>query len=296
MARSIGETLDSRRTPTPLDNDLDAIALAYVALRNGDTRAAEASPVIKLISADKFTADDRWDVPRFWDDDELVQIGYRAAPITRSEFLDEAESAISALADDLDEARKELEALAPSQTIPIPLSDGQRFWIRPGKRITHAQLLEHGGDLPVYSCFTKAHMEKGRVDEEWVREREIPIIDAPCVTVNATGASGVGIVFVRENRCVLTDDVIAISPETVDIDLYYLAAALRSAVADGDFQYEAKLYQARLKALVLVFPVTETGELDLELQRRIGKAVRRVESLQERLSELGRWSTGARLT
>lgn len=139
-------------------------------------------------------------------------------------------------------------------------------------------------------------MEKGRVDESWVKELDLPIIEEPCVTVNATGASGVGIVFVREDRCVLTDDVIAISPLTDRIDLYYLAAALRSAVAEGDFQYEAKLYQGRVRALTLEFPATDDGEFDLDLQRQIGLAVRRVEALQDRLSELGQWARSARLT
>lgn len=296
LARTIGETLDHRRTPTPGRNDLADIAEAFVAWKRGDTSLADASPVIKSRPATDFTAEDRWDVTRFWTDDELVALGVRTPPTPRTDFLEEAAATVSELVGELTEAKETLESLTPSATTTVSLDDETLWWIRPGKRITHNDLLAHPGDLPVYSCFTRAHMEKGRVDEAWVKELDLPIIEEPCVTVNATGASGVGIVFVREDRCVLTDDVIAISPLTDQIDLYYLAAALRSAVAEGDFQYEAKLYQGRVRALTLEFPVTDDGEFDLDLQRQIGLAVRRVEALQDRLSELGQWARSARLT
>lgn len=295
LARSTGETLDHHRNPT-LDDDLADIAAAFVAWRDGNSGLARESACIRLRPAADFSADDRWDITRFWTDDELVDLGIRTPPVDRLEFLDEAHRTVVDLASELSDAREKLFQLAPGRTRSIPLDDDGMWWVRPGKRITSSDIHEHPGELPVYSCFTKAHVEKGRVSEDWINERSIPIIDEPCVTVNATGASGVGIVFVREDRCVLTDDVIAISPRSDLIDLHYLAAALKSAVAKGDFQYEAKLYQGRVRSLVLEFPVTEDGELDVELQTAIGQTVRQVETLQTRLNEIGNWARTTRLT
>jgi hypothetical protein len=140
---------------------------------------------------------------------------------------------------------------------------------------------------------------KGRVDPRWALANKLQIIRAkkPTVTVNATGASGVGIVFIRSHNCVITDDVIAVDVnDGISIDVTYLATALSSAIAGGDFQYEAKLYQKRLKSLSVDIPTKADGTLDLSLQKDIGRVKLRVEQLQERLVDIGTWSKAARLT
>lgn len=312
IARSTGETLDARRTSTPADNDLAAIAEAFVDWRNGDRAAADASDIIKIQQANEFSSSKRWDVPRFWDDDELVNLGVRVPPMERAEFVEEATSTLSEIVDELKEAREELAALAPEHTRRVRINGMKRnrkteavgetnlFELRPGKRITHNDLLAHRGDIPVYSCFTRSSATKGAVSAEWLKEMEKEKgfwrITEPTVTVNATGASAVGIVFVREDECVITDDVIAVIPLVEGIDPYYLATALSSVIAGGDFQYEAKLYQQRIAELEIDIPVTEDGEFDVEMQRAIGRAVHRVEALQGRLTDVGTWSKAARLT
>ena len=296
IARSIGETLDARRLPTPDNNDLEDIAKMFVGFSNGKKAKAKKSPIVKIRPHNDFGELDRWDVPRFWSDDELVALGERPPPVGRIEFVEEAAQSLEDLLTELQEAKAELEYTTPTSTTTVRLGNSELFWLRAGKRITHDELRAHPGDLPVYSCFTKASEEKGRVDERWVKAQEIPIIEKPCVTVNATGASGVGIVFVRENRCVLTDDVLAINPLTDQIDLYYLAAALRTAVAEGNYAYEAKLYKGRASDIMLTIPVDGSGQYDLAKQQAIGLAVLRVETIQERLTELGVWSKATRLT
>lgn len=95
----------------------------------------------------------------------------------------------------------------------------------------------------------------------------------------------------------ITDDVIAVVPKTDQIDPFYLATALSSVIARGDFQYEAKLYSGRIKQLVIDLPTLDDGsfDLDLELQRKIGRAVGRVQQIQDRITDLGIWSKAARL-
>jgi type I restriction enzyme M protein len=111
----------------------------------------------------------------------------------------------------------------------------------------------------------------------------------------ANGAKAVGRVFVREPGAVITDDVIAVESLDSNIDLEYLAVALRSAIASGGYVYEAKLFVRRVKALTIAVPVRPDGAPDLEQQRRIAAAVKRFDSIRERLSELGTRSSEARI-
>ena len=147
----------------------------------------------------------------------------------------------------------------------------------------------------MYSCFRNSTIKKGLISEAWLREQKIPIEERPLVTVNANGAS-VGKVFFRNERCVLTDDVIAVSVKNDNIDPEFLAVQLRSAVAAGGFLYEAKLFVGRVKELSVQIPVTPTGEYDIEQQPQIAAAVKRFDSIRTRLHELGNWSSEARVS
>jgi type I restriction enzyme M protein len=299
IARSTGETLDARRTPTHAENDLADIAEAFVSWRHGDRAPADAMTNVKIEPSTRFSEDDRWDVPRFWTDDELVSLSVRSAPLTKTEFVEEAADQIRQLLDDLDSAKLELATLTPTAMVRVSLDDKSTFRIRPGVRVTHEEVRQHQGWLPVYSCFTRSDAVKGHVSAKWALAKGLHLIRAktPTVTVNATGASGVGIVFVRDHNCAITDDVIAVEiVEDIRIDVPYLAAALSAAIAGGDFQYEAKLYQKRLRELFVDIPTLSDGAYDLELQQEIGRVTFRVEQLQERLVDLGVWSKAARLT
>lgn len=75
IARTIGESLNWERVATPDDNDLADLARMFVAFTEEDPAAIGAASIAKLIGADKFTENDRWDVTRFWTEDELVDLG-----------------------------------------------------------------------------------------------------------------------------------------------------------------------------------------------------------------------------
>jgi len=78
----------------------------------------------------------------------------------------------------------------------------------------------------------------------------IPIENSPIITVNANGF--VGAVFLRDERCIIHDDVMIIEVRSADFDLNYLVYALRAAIAEGNYEYEAKLY-SRVKILKLKY-------------------------------------------
>lgn len=297
-ARSTGETLDMYRIPTPDENDLSAVADAFIrltALDDGDTLAV-SDPFIKIASADKFSENDRWDVARFWSETELVDLGIKAAAISRDEFISEATNTMADLVIELKESRAELSELVETETREVVLSDRTMFKVRSGNRIKNLEVKENPGGIPVYSCFRYKHLTKGSISEAFLKARKIPIeeADRTIITVAANGAS-VGRVFTRRERCALTDDLIAIEIESKLIDPDYLAAELRRAIAAGGFIYEAKLFKGRVEKLSASIPVRVDGSFDLPKQKEISAAIDRFETIRDKLRELGDWSAEARL-
>ncbi|WP_431880976.1 HsdM family class I SAM-dependent methyltransferase [Micromonospora chalcea] len=80
-----------------------------------------------------------------------------------------------------------------------------------------------------------------------------------------------------------------------EIDLHYLAVALSQTIAQGGYLYEAKLYTKRVGQLSVDVPVMADGTLDLERQRKIAAAAKRLDAIRSRLEETGRWSKAVRL-
>jgi hypothetical protein len=294
IARSIGETLDWRRIPTPDDNDLGAIADAFVAIQNGDVDTAADSKVMRLVDASQFGARDRWDVARFWSDSELVELGIRDDAVSRVDFVDDATTRIEAIGQELEAARQELEALTSGAMVEVSLSDQARFNVRSGTRVRTADIREHPGDIPIYSCFKTAEETKGSADRAWLEELGMTIEEAKVVTVNANGAS-VGKVYVRDEVCALTDDVIAVDVRDPRLDHDYVAVELRRAVAAGGFLYEAKLFATRVKELKVSIPIDEDGNFDPEQQRLVANAVVRFEEARRKLIDVGEWAANARV-
>lgn len=294
LARSIGETLDWQRVPVPSKNDLDDIATAFIDFVNGDETTARASQVIRITPADQFSANDRWDVTRFWSDEELVVLGERDTTIARADFVSEARQSISDIAEELSAAQEELEQLTHAPMKLLELADPTLFTVRSGTRVRGEDIREHPGDTPIYSCFRDPRIEKGRADRKWLESVGMKIEEKPIVTVNANGAS-VGKVYVRDQVCAITDDVIIIDVLSEDIDHDFLAFQLRSVVAAGGFLYEAKLFVARVKELQVELPVKPDGTFDLEQQKKIAMAAKRFDGIRQKLAEVGQWSASARV-
>lgn len=294
IARTIGESLNWERVPTPSENDLASIAEMFVKFTEGDTTAVDTSPVAKIVSADRFTENDRWDVTRFWTEDELVALGQKESAISRIDFIDEVQIELDEILKDLADARSELTTLTSGSMRTVALDDSSVFEVRSGTRVTGKEIREHPGDLTIFSCFKTDRETKGTVDAKFfVDVKKGEIETTPIVTVNANGAS-VGRVYVRRDRCGITDDVIAVRVLTNEIDLDYLAVALRAAVDRGGFLYEAKLFVARVKELAVEIPIRADGSYDIEQQQAIASVVKRFDALRTRLHDLGQRSEEVR--
>ena len=117
IARTIGESLDYERVPTPKENDLADLAALFVKrdeLRDdSDDSITHAttfgdSPIAKLVPASAFAAGERWDVVRHWSDAEHVALGERTEVVQRSEFIDLATQSLTELLDELGQAKAEI--------------------------------------------------------------------------------------------------------------------------------------------------------------------------------------------
>lgn len=294
IARTVGETLNWERVQTPNENDLSDIAEMFVKFADGDPNVTQGADIAKIVAADHFTENDRWDVARFWTEDELVALGQKESAISRVDFIDETMLEIDEIAKELEAAKKELQSLTSGEMKTISIGDTNYFEVRSGTRVTGREIREHPGDLPIYSCFKTEREIKGNVDAIFFEKTKGGHIEeTPIVTVNANGAS-VGMVFVRHNRCGITDDVIVVERQDISIDYEYLAVALRTAVYRGGFLYEAKLFTARVRGLEVDIPIKADGSFDEIQQQAIANAVRRFDALRTRMHDLGIRSENAR--
>ncbi len=296
IVRTIGETLDVARVPTPGQNDLAEVADCFIAWDAGQSHPE--SKIVKVVPALEFSANDRWDTARFWSEDELVDLGVQAESIERTEFIDMATAGLTELIEELEASQAEIKALTSVSTLKISISDAESFFVRSGTRVRNEDIRSNKGDVPVYSCFKEKSASKGSISEQYLVEKGIHIETdvKPIVTVIANGAKAVGKVFVRQERCVLTDDVIAVEVLHPLLDAEYVAAELRRAIAAGGFLYEAKLFKGRVAQLEIDVPIKPNGTFDLDQQNAISAATRRFDLIRAKLHELGDWSEKARIS
>jgi len=223
FATSIGESLDARRIQTPEDNTLDYIADDFI--RYCNNKSLINNQYVKVIPASEFLSNDRWDVQRFWSEEELVNTGNLEEAIDRISFLDKVDAQISQLTSELHIVREEIDKLEENgEYKTVSISDLVLFNVRRGKRVTRNDGHNHPGDIPVYSGSKYVNRPLCKVSEKWAKENNIPIEEKPIVTVNANGY--VGATFVRKEKCIIHDDVMMIETKDSNIDLEYLRQKL----------------------------------------------------------------------
>jgi len=306
IARSIGETLDAYRLPDPDNNELDNIASLFIELTNtGRIDALNELPSVRLVAGDEFGPDDRWDVQRFWADDELVAIGERQPAVEPLDFLAEMHQELTDIKNEVevvvaDLARVETSAanadngqMSDDAMTFMTLADPTFVRLKQGDPIRYAGVQAFSGEVPVFSSSKDPRKAIAHVNEGWLTSEGFHIYDTPFVTVNRTGS--VGFPIARRGKCALSESVIAVLPQRPDIDVDYLAVALGRVIAAGDYHYGAKLPAGRLRRLSIPMPVLEDGTFDVERQRRIAASTHRFGQLRSRLVEMGRRAQTARI-
>lgn len=297
VTRSIGESLDARRIPDPKNNDLEDISGLFVKFSQTLDRGEDpysSSSLVKIESPLSFSENDRWDSARFWSQEEMELLGMIEAAVDRPAFIDEVTFQIDSIKSDLLTSKSKLEALS---AVPVERGTVSKYFnVRRGRRVRRKDCDENMGEIPVYSGSKDPTRPLGHISEKWLSANKIPIEspENPIITVNANGY--VGAVFVRREKCVIHDDVMVLEliGDRNDIDLDYAAIQLRSAIAAGNFEYEAKLY-SRAGDLEIAFPKGEGDKFDIGVQQRISSVIKQFNSLRSRLEDLGIYARESRI-
>ena len=151
VASSVGESLDARRVITQDDNTLQEIADAFVEWDSGKKIPAKISKRIKIVKGGNFDSVERWDVLRFWDEDEQVAIGERDGAIDTTEYISEIRTELQELLAELATIKTNLKMLTQGASFTITLNDEKFFRIRRGRRVTRKMCDLNPGEIPVYS-------------------------------------------------------------------------------------------------------------------------------------------------
>lgn len=297
VASSVGESLDARRVITQDDNTLQEIADAFVEWDSGKKIPVKISERIKIVKSENFDSIERWDVLRFWDEDEQVAIGERDGAIETTEFISEIRTELQELLAEFATVETNLKTLTQGASVTITLNDKKFFRIRRGRRVTRKMCDLNAGGIPVYSGSKFKSRPLGMISEKFAKEHFLKIennlpIDKPIITINANGA--VGFCFVRRDKCIIHDDVMIVELVSSELDFDFVEGALRRAIVAGNFEYEAKLYN-RVKDLEIEVPATDLKQPDLERQVSIAKTQKHLEAVSQRVAEVGKYANKARL-
>jgi hypothetical protein len=200
-------------------------------------------------------------------------------------FVKQMKSDIAEKLTELRRAVVELGAEPSHRTVDVGLGDERFFKLQRGQRITQKDCDDHKGSIPVVSGRGEKDSYLGHVSEDWLRSQGIPVYHEPMIVIAANGS--VGSVFIRdEPKYTVHDDALGVIPQTPELVPEYVRYALRNAAAKSQFQYNAKLYQKRLKALSIPVPAKPDGSIDRERQEELAATFDAIDALKGRLSVL----------
>lgn len=264
LVREAGESRDALRFKS--SSDLPDLIRQFRAFYADKTVFEPRNLNAKIIDIKEFTPKNRWDINRFWTEEERLELG-----LSKPEVIDinQFESQLTSMMDSINvelEALHEGEVTSPPNYAEISLSDEKYFKLIRGKRVTRRNIHENPGEIPVISGHREAQSYLGYASESWLKEKRIPVYEEPMITVNANGS--VGGTFLRtEKKYTVHDDVTAIKVKDERLYLPYIVYAIREAIAKAHFRYDAKLYLKRLKPLRIRVPLNVDDIPDLETQK-----------------------------
>lgn len=219
-------------------------------------------------------------------------LGEREEAVSRMSFMDEIQERFIQITEEIKSVELEIKALTSCSMKKVSVSDDSIFNVRRGKRVIRRNGDENPGPIPVYSGSKDPLRPLCKVSEQFANLNNIPIEQNPIITVNANGY--VGAVFLRDERCIIHDDVMILEIKNSKIDLEFSVHGLRSSIAEGNYEYEAKLYN-RVKEISFDVPVNSLGEFDTKHQKKIASAFKKFEVLKQSIGEVGLWALGARV-
>lgn len=118
ICKSIGEELNVNRFDTPDDNDLHNAVVKYNLYKNLQDKNNIQEPFkqwfendgkMKLLSIDKFSAGENWNIDNFWTDEEKIKLGFKEADNIMN--IEEFKSFCNEIINDIKSYKKAIESL-----------------------------------------------------------------------------------------------------------------------------------------------------------------------------------------
>jgi type I restriction-modification system DNA methylase subunit len=292
--RDIGETRDVERNPDR--NDLVEMVHEFKLFIADKAGYRLTTNFCKIVDVSQITPDKRWDIDYLWSPQQLADLGVIDVNIRPCESII---TDLQELVEELAQAKAFIHGLVTRVTnyTSIALSDKYYFIIHRGKRITEQNCEDHPGDIPVVASGRHENSYLGTISEAYLEERSLHIFSSSdrIMTLGSTGAVGV-VHMRREPKWFLHDDALAVEVINQELLPTYIRVALQQAINEARFDYTAKLYTERLKALSLQVPTDTNGSFDLAMQEQIALAYERQEQVEQQLRKFAMHMQGLSLT
>lgn len=153
LVSEIGETRDAKRFPCR--SDLPDLVTQFRKHR-ADPVGFEESLRFKSISTDSLLKSEVWFIPRWWTEEERIELGILARNYSPAQRIEAAKEKLEHIAA---EARKGLETVSGLNSPPLPsewkevsLGDAGLFNLRIGKRVLKEEVYQLDGGIELYSA------------------------------------------------------------------------------------------------------------------------------------------------
>jgi type I restriction enzyme M protein len=280
LVGSVGETLDAKRFVVP-DNDLPGMASQFKLFQGNPDLFDSIDPRCKVQPIERFDPQADWLVDRWWDDDELLELGHVAEVVAASPNV--MAERLAELGRTIEAAQEELRSVPSAFDVPmveVSLGNSDLFELSIGKRVLKKELhLVVEGSVPLYSANVLVPFGM-REDSRLGKES----FDVPSVLWGIDGDftltfKKAGEIFDITDHC----GRCRVLEETLDAE--YVAAAIQLARAKA-FDREFRPSLRRMKAAITFpVPVTQSGRFDLQAQavlaRRFGAVADVLRSIKD---------------
>lgn len=282
----IGETRDTERNPAP--NDLVNMVEEFSLFMANKERFEPSTNFCKVLPIEVLDPSSRWDVDYQWTPKELAELEVVDTNIRSVKGII---AELEHVTERVSKAKERLEGLLTKADsyAKLGLDDDKYFKIYRGNRITKSECKENPGDVPVVASGRHEASYLGTISEEYVKRKGLGLFRNRdnILSLGATGAVG-SVHHRREAVWFLHDDALAV--EVVDSAILpeYFRYELQQVIDRARFDYTAKLYEERLRGLVISIPQCKDGFFDVDLQRTIANAYREKEEIEYVLRDLSK--------
>ncbi|MHB1926556.1 MAG: N-6 DNA methylase [Leptospirillum sp.] len=271
----IGETRDARRLSCA--TDLPALVQAHRLHLAGQPPKDDLRAVV--VNSVQLYERNTMNLRHFWGRDTAVRldlVGAGENPTLEIQRIQSRVVDLRSVVEQWETLREHLvEPRQPSTTRSIRLGDSRLFALRIGKRVLKKDVYENHTGYPLYSANVRKRF--GYV-----------------VTANAGGLPYGGALWSLDSdfdcrevsageQYSITDHCGEIQLATTEIDATYLAYQVRQSGAEQGFNREYRPSLKVIRDLEITLPVTEEGQLDLELMQEWATFLRGLERAQTEL-------------